>query len=194
MRDCSWLFDKKWGFNNLRQNNFKCSSDRTDHLPCGGYNCIAWAAGKKDKWWWPSDDPCDFWPIPKDRKNPDSVEQFIKAFESEGYRVCENERFENGLEKVAIYLDKDGDPTHAARQLPSGVWTSKMGKAEDIEHETLRVVEGEIYGKAKHFLKRPNPLCQKPNQLKTLFSRLLGFLRTQLKRFSPTAKRNQTSS
>jgi len=122
------------------------------------------------------------------------LEQFIKAFKSEGFSVCKNGEFENGFEKVAIYVDDSGEPTHAARLLPSGVWTSKLGRGEDIEHETVEVVEGKLYGKAKSFLKRPNPLCQKPNQLKTWFSRLLEFLRTQLKRFFPTAKRNQTSS
>lgn len=168
MRDCSWLFDKKWGFVNISQNNFKCSSDSTAHLPCGGYNCIAWAAGKKDKWWWPSDDPCDFWPIPIDSKTPVSLEQFIKAFEHEGYSDCgQNSEFENGYEKVAIYLDEDGEPTHAARQLPSGFWTSKMGNGEDIEHDTLQVVECKAYGMAKHFLKKLNPLCQKSSQRKT---------------------------
>ncbi|MGA9408423.1 MAG: hypothetical protein WBW71_14910 [Bacteroidota bacterium] len=192
MRDCSWIPNK---FENAHPGNFNCCSDRTCELPNGGYNCIAWAAGKRDNWWWPVDDPTAFWPIPLDPDDPESLEQFIKAFATEGYYPCEkqNPRFENGFEKVAIFVDGDG-VTHAARMLPSGIWTSKMGKGEDIEHKRLKVVEGKEYGKAKTFLKRPNPLCQKPNLLKKLFSRLLEFSRARLKQFSPIAKRNQMSN
>ena len=162
MRDCSWIPNR---FENVRLDNFKCSSDRTDDRPNGGYNCIAHAAGKDDKWWWPDGEPDSFWPIPLDRTDPESSWQFIQAFSQEGYSICENGDFEIGYEKVAFFLDSDG-VTHAARMLPSGIWTSKLGKGEDIEHKTLQVIEGKQYGKAKFFLKRPNPLCQKPDQQK----------------------------
>jgi hypothetical protein len=167
VKDCSWLLRSPKQFGNIRPGNFRCCSCRTSHRPCGGYNCIAWAAGKNDKWWWPIDDPCAFWPIPIDPIDPVSLEQFIKAFESEGYLKCDTALFENGFEKVAIYVDASGEPTHAARQLPDGVWTSKMGKGEDIEHDTLQVVEGGQYGTAKAFLKRTNPLHQKLIKLET---------------------------
>jgi hypothetical protein len=178
VKDCSWLLQSphRTNYENIRPDNFVCSSDRTNHRPCGGYNCIAWAAGKTDKWWWPIDDPCAFWPIPIDPINPVTLEQFIKAFESEGFSKCRNGRFENGFEKVAIYVDADDEPTHAARWLPKGVWSSKMGQGEDIEHKTLKVVEGKGYGTAKAFLKGPNPLCQKTNPLKTFLARLKGIL------------------
>lgn len=140
------------------------------------------------------DVPDAFWPIPIDSKDPVTLTAFIEAFKTEHYEICSDAAFEDGYEKVAIYVDQSSEPTHAARQLPSGVWTSKMGKGEDIEHDTLEVIENIHYGKPKIFLKRPNLLCQKQNKRKTLFSRLLEFLRTLLKRFSPTAKRNQTSS
>jgi hypothetical protein len=60
---------------------------------------------------------------------------------------------EPGLEKIAIFA-KGGRPTHAARQLGSGRWTSKLGRAEDIEHD-LRALEGEAYGAVAFFLQRP---------------------------------------
>jgi hypothetical protein len=88
--------------------------------------------------------------------------EFIRAFESEGYTACIDAQIENGFEKVAIYVEKDGEPTHAARMLPSGVWTSKMGAGEDIEHESLEVVEGNEYGRARAFLRKKNPLFQRP--------------------------------
>lgn len=40
------------------------------------------------------------------------------------------------------------------RQLPTGRWTSKLGQAEDIEHD-LRALEGEIYRAVALILKRP---------------------------------------
>jgi hypothetical protein len=43
---------------------------------------------------------------------------------------------------------------HAARQLPSGRWTSKIGVLEDIEH-SLRDLEGDEYGTATVLMKRP---------------------------------------
>ncbi len=45
------------------------------------------------------------------------------------------------FEKIAIYVDTDGVPTHAARQLPDGSWTSKLGDWEDIQHQTLEALE-----------------------------------------------------
>jgi hypothetical protein len=61
---------------------------------------------------------------------------------------------EPGFEKVALY---GGGLlyTHAARQLPTGKWTSKLGKAEDIEHETPDDVAGGIYAEWVQVMKRP---------------------------------------
>jgi hypothetical protein len=52
---------------------------------------------------------------------------------------------EPGFEKVALIVDARGVPTHAARQLPTGRWTSNLGAWEDIEHE-LHALEGHAYG------------------------------------------------
>jgi hypothetical protein len=51
----------------------------------------------------------------------------------------------------------DDEETHAARSLPNGRWTSKLGNGEDIEHITLAVLEGDLYGKVRVFLKRQVP-------------------------------------
>jgi hypothetical protein len=59
-----------------------------------------------------------------------------------------------GLEKVALYADANGCPTHVARQLPNGRWTSKLGELEDIEHD-LPALEGDLYGSVTLVLKRP---------------------------------------
>jgi hypothetical protein len=115
------------------------------------YNCIAWAAGDTQQPWWPSDDT--YWP--ESAICETSVEAFISAFELLGYKQCDNPKYENNTDKVALYIDKECKPTHMARQLDTGNWTSKFGQYVDIEHQTLDAIECELYGQAKIFLKRP---------------------------------------
>jgi hypothetical protein len=71
----------------------------------------------------------------------------------------QNSELEVGTEKVAIYVDADGIPTHAARQLADGTWTSKLGEWEDIRHKTLKAMEdgdglGLGYGRVAVILRR----------------------------------------
>lgn len=110
------------------------------------YNGIAWAAGEDDRWWEPDDPRYDphigpkYWPDGVPHRY--TVENCVRVFAQLGYTECEGPGQEPGFEKVAIYADDDGDPTHVARQLPSGVWTSKMGTLEDAEHATVHGAEG----------------------------------------------------
>jgi hypothetical protein len=46
-------------------------------------------------------------------------------------------------------------PTHAALQLESGLWTSKLGEFEDINHLTPNAVAGPVYGGVLCYLERP---------------------------------------
>jgi len=46
-----------------------------------------------------------------------TVTAHIAAFESLGYEVCDPLAFEDGYEKIAIYVLEDGTPVHASRQL-----------------------------------------------------------------------------
>jgi hypothetical protein len=71
-----------------------------------------------------------------------------------GYQVCEDSAVENGFEKIAIYADMASEPTHAARQLPNGKWTSKFGDFEDVRHVNPDCLEGPLYGKVAVFMKR----------------------------------------
>lgn len=121
------------------------SSDTTD------YNCIAWAAGSTEEWWWPDAKGQDYWPPNILRE--ESLTAFIIAYQTLGYEVCENALLETGFEKIAIYV-LDGKPQHAARQLPDGKWSSKLGQYEDIEHNSLEGLEGSIYGKVSCVMKR----------------------------------------
>ncbi|MCK4793650.1 MAG: hypothetical protein KAV87_58515 [Desulfobacteraceae bacterium] len=70
-----------------------------------------------------------------------------------GYEPCNIGRRESGYEKIVLYALKD-QPTHAARQLKNGRWTSKLGKNVDIEHK-VRDLEGPRYGKVVAYFRRP---------------------------------------
>lgn len=61
---------------------------------------------------------------------------------------------DDGYEKVALYVDNAGIPTHMARQLPNGEWTSKLGQLEDISHNDLDALEGTQYGRLYCILAR----------------------------------------
>ena len=137
-------------FPQITQTGYSVTSPQTPR-----YNCIAWAAGDTRKWWWPDPSPFAYWPPAIPREN--TLPRFIEAFRTLGYEPCADAGLEAGFEKVAVYADGDGFPTHAARQLASGVWTSKLGREEDIEHGEPAGVEGEQYGFVIQVLKRPYP-------------------------------------
>src|SRR5438552_3557582 len=97
------------------------------------YNCIAWAVGCIDVWWWPDAAGEAFWPegIPRE----ETMTAVVAAFATVGYQACENSKFEAGWEKVALYA-LAGIPTHAARQMPDGKWASKLGRGPLVGHNT----------------------------------------------------------
>jgi len=113
------------------------------------YNCIAWAAGDSGRWWEPS--PRGHWP-PGAERQP-TLDAFAQAFAALGYGPCETDTLEDGVEKVALFASR-GEVMHAARQLPDGRWTSKLGMDVDIEH-SLRALEGGVYGNVVLVLSRP---------------------------------------
>lgn len=125
------------------------------------YNCIAWAAGDTTQWWWPGGPGGYYWPLPWHR-GPPTLDDMVRAFEHLGFRRARNARVEAHIERIAIYVNAaTGEATHAARQLPNGTWTSKLGKLEDITHETLHGIEGlgraDDYGTAAQIMKRRLP-------------------------------------
>jgi hypothetical protein len=112
------------------------------------YNCIAWAAADDTRWWEPDPLGVYYWPASCPREY--TVDAYVRAYEEAGYRRVQQET--PGDERVAIFT-KDGIPQHAARELPSGQWTSKCGELEDIAHE-LSALEGNFYGTAAIVLAR----------------------------------------
>jgi len=131
-------------FPNLSPDNHRITSPKSSD-----YNCIAWAAEDQENWWWPHED--GYWPEGLPRE--ENLGAFIQAYGTLGYSPCLDSAMEEGFEKVAIYANADG-PTHAARQLPDGHWTSKLGPDEDISHAILGALDSQLYGHTVLFLKR----------------------------------------
>jgi hypothetical protein len=117
------------------------------------YNCIAWATGDSGRWWEPDEEHKYYWPPGAPREY--SVDAYIQAFESVGFERCDSRELESGFDKVAVFADAIG-PTHAAKQLSNGNWSSKLGALEDIEHvlEALAGDDGEEYGQIVQILRR----------------------------------------
>jgi hypothetical protein len=112
------------------------------------YNCVARAAEYAENWWQPG----VYWPTEPPREDF-GIAALEDAFKALGFVPCDDDGPESRFEKVALY--RNGLLyTHAARQLPGGKWTSKLGKAEGIEHDTPDVVAGGIYGEVVEIMRR----------------------------------------
>lgn len=130
-------------FPNLDPSNARITSSAS-----ATYNCVAWAAGDTTAWWWPEPQLQGYhWPpgVPRNV----TLQSFVLAFEHLGYRVCTSGMLEEGVEKIALYAASDGEPTHAARQLANGGWTSKLGMAEENYRmaEEAVLIDNEIWPK-----------------------------------------------
>lgn len=125
------------------------SNHRLTSPPNVRYNCIAWSAGDTTRWWQLG----YYWPIDVSREDC-WIGDLVEAFRSLGYREASDELLEAGFVRVALYAS-GMFYTHAARQLPNGKWTSKLGKAEDIEHDSPNDVAGGLYGEVVDVMKRP---------------------------------------
>ena len=137
-----------------RDKNFEITSK-----PSNDYNCIAWAYFINNRWMWPNTgqypflDGIHFWP--SDEILDCDVSHFIKAFELQGYTICESCEFDQSYRKIALYAKANStDCTHAAREKSNGLWTSKLGEDVDIQHSTPYTIENNIYGKVYCFLKK----------------------------------------
>lgn len=128
--------------------HYELTSSETD-----AYNCIAWAVGDITQWWWPSPRYACYWPpgVPRDN----TLGSVTRIFELHGYSICDHPMAESGFEKVALYEHPLFDVEHVARQLKCGHWPSKIGEWEDIKHESPSALDGDEYGKAVRFMKRP---------------------------------------
>ena len=78
---------------------------------------------------------------------------FVAAFGTLGYEPCGDGALEDGFEKISLYQSPSG-VQHAARQLSTSRWTSKIGRLEDIEHTSPAELEGTRYGVVVQYLRR----------------------------------------
>jgi hypothetical protein len=131
-------------FPRLTQQNHRITSAASPE-----YNCIAWSAGATDRWWQPG----RYWPI-ESPPGDYGIGILERAFMALGFQDCVDGSLEDGFAKVALY-GSSLFYTHAARQLPSGKWSSKLGRSEDIEHDSPDDVAGGVYGELVQFMKRP---------------------------------------
>lgn len=139
------------------------SNHRKTSPPSPSYNCFGWAIigrevlmGPMPGYLWPKQAPADM-----------KLSSFIAAIAEHGYTRCEAGNLEDGIEKIALYgLAEYVD--HAARQLPNGRWTSKLGlEHDDIEHDTADCICGGVYGpilgfSLDHLLVQ---VCRQPHEM-----------------------------
>jgi len=133
-------------FPQLRTTTFRITSSVDDV-----YNCVAWAVNDVHRWWWPTGESNFYWPA--NLPATVTVPAFQAMLESMNFEVCNDTYLQSEFDRVAVFADRDSIPTHAARQLRSGLWTSKLGRSVDIEHE-LHALEGSIYGTVSLVLRR----------------------------------------
>lgn len=125
--------------------------------PDHNYNCIAWAAGVADDWWDPVDETRT-WPAGAPRG--DTVEIVMMGLSTIGYEQYADGMLEPDVEKIALYEHR-GEFTHVAKQLASGLWSSKLGREWLIEHELEALTDHANpggpwqYGEVVAFMSRP---------------------------------------
>lgn len=121
-----------------------------------GYNCFAWAARDSERCWDPPGlADWTFWP--DGVQAWETLGAYKAAYATVGFEDCEDGCLVEGTEKIAIFVDGGGTPIHAARQLPSGRWTSKLGKGIDIEHDFADLEGDPAIGTLGCFMQRPSP-------------------------------------
>ena len=117
------------------------------------HNCVAYAAGDVTKSWDPTMIPIPgyYWPPNARRdRHPDALKS---AFEEIGYEMCTGHDYEEGFEKVALYVDNNGYWSHAAKQEENGEWSCKLGREEDIRYKNPHCF-GDSYGHIAYFMRR----------------------------------------
>jgi hypothetical protein len=122
------------------------------------YNCIAWSLNNHQQWWWPTPAGSGRWPgkyWPTEIPNEETLVAFIALYERLFFKKCSSREFELGYDKIAIYTDDLGTPTHAARWWQEDFgWSSKLGEENDILHHSLEALEGATYGRVAQLMKR----------------------------------------
>ena len=134
-------------FPGLRGTQWAIKSRRTKR-----YNCIAWGAREKHRRW--DYGKGDFWP--DGVKKLDGIAYLVAAYTKVGFVVCRREecdQYDPAYDTVVLY-ERDGEWSHAARILHNGMWSSKIGDCEDIQHEIPEALSGTKYGDPIVYMRR----------------------------------------
>ena len=131
-------------FPNLRNEGFIVIDPPSDL-----YNCIAYAAEDRSRWW--DHTPRRYWPSYATRSK--RIESLQEVFNGLGFQECEDDSVEPGYQKIALYEDQ-GAWEHASVQMPNGAWRSKMGEGPVIEHRSPSSLSGGPYGNATVYMRR----------------------------------------
>lgn len=115
------------------------------------YNCIAYSLDIIDYWCGASEKS---WPYNVLSRSP-KLDNYIKYYNMYNYFECDNDEYESGYEKVALYIDKNNCVLHAAKQYKD-IWRSKLGGFYIIEHELewISGFDSQNYGNIGKILKR----------------------------------------
>lgn len=124
-------------FPKLGAGNYKRAS-----LATARYNCLAFACGDERKWWEPQPGGRFYWPPNAQRDT--SLTTVTRIFTADGYAETNDRNIEAGYLKAAIYVDMQDFDTYSHVAMSDGVvWKSKLGKGQDIEHDSLDLLEGD---------------------------------------------------
>jgi hypothetical protein len=67
-----------------------------------------------------------------------------RIFIADGYAETNDRNIEAGYLKAAIYVDLEDLDAYSHVAMSDGVvWKSKLGKGQDIEHDSLDLLEGD---------------------------------------------------
>src|SRR5262249_40151901 len=105
------------------------------------YNCIGWSLGFNNSWVWPVE-----------AGQTVSLYHFDALYRYYGFTRVNKlaYRRQPDHDKVVLYAARRANghitPTHAARQMPDGSWTSKLGSLPLIRHLHPHDVAGPSYG------------------------------------------------
>lgn len=130
------------------------------------YNCVSWAIGDPRLRWWPHD-PTDLtragWYWPDGLPTSETVATFEALFTRLGFEPVVDSSLEAGYEKVALFVDDSGAPSHVSWQTVNGYWASKVGtQGTDCLHKRPEDANCEAYGTVSRYYRRPRTRWEMP--------------------------------
>lgn len=127
-------------------------------------NCIALSLNIPSPWIWPtakgyvpsidSTIASEFWP--RNLSNDYTLDNFLEMYKLFGFQQTDEEGYEEGYWKNALYGHDENNITHAAHLLKDGTFV----KGPLLIHQP-KAIEGDVYGHIITYVKRVLPLNKK---------------------------------